>query len=57
MARPLRKLNREGVVYTRREIVEAEINELEKLSDNDIAIRGAVWPKSTPGFIPSEGEC
>ncbi|MEI4286738.1 hypothetical protein WI822_04265 [Salmonella enterica subsp. enterica serovar Corvallis] len=27
MARPLRKLTREGVVYARREIVEAEINE------------------------------
>lgn len=54
MARPLRKLNRESVAYTRREIAEAEINELEKLSDDDIAIRGAVWPKGIPGFISSE---
>ncbi len=54
MARPLRKLTREGVVYARREIVEAEINELEKLSDDDVASRGVVWPKNTPGFISSE---
>ncbi|MDU5154448.1 hypothetical protein [uncultured Citrobacter sp.] len=54
MARPLRKLTREGVVYAQREIVEAEINELEKLSDDDVASRGVVWPKNTPGFISSE---
>lgn len=54
MARPLRKVNREGVLYTRRSIVECEIDELEKISHEEIVARSIIWPKSIEGFISSE---
>ena len=54
MARPLRKVNREGVLYTRRSIVECEIDELEKISHEEIVARSIIWPKSIEGFISSD---
>lgn len=54
MARPLRKASREGVLYTRRSIVECEINELEKINDEEIVARSVIWPNSIAGFISSE---
>ncbi|MCH2054808.1 sigma-70 family RNA polymerase sigma factor [Acinetobacter baumannii] len=54
MARPLRKASREGVLYTRRNIVECEIDELEKINAEEIVARSVIWPNSTAGFISSE---
>jgi hypothetical protein len=39
MAKPLRKANREGVLYTRRSIVECEIDELEKINAEEIVAK------------------
>lgn len=54
MARPLRKVNREGVQYTRRSIIEYEIEELEKESNEEIIARGSIWPYTIDGFVSSE---
>ena len=54
MAKPLRKANREGVLYTRRSIVESEIDELEKISTEEIVVRSVIWSNSIEGFISSE---
>ena len=51
MARPLRKVNREGVLYTRRSIVECEIDELEKISHEEIVARSKSLLKSKQVFI------
>lgn len=54
MAKPLRKANREGVQYTRRSIVEYEIDEIEKINAEEIVARSCIWPNSIAGFISSE---
>lgn len=54
MAKPLRKAKRDGVLYTRRSIVECEIDELEKINPEEIVARSVIWPNSIAGFISSE---
>ncbi|MWC18556.1 sigma-70 family RNA polymerase sigma factor [Acinetobacter johnsonii] len=54
MARPLRKVGRDGSLYTRRSNIESEIGELEKLSDEEIGTKCLIWPSSQEGFISSE---
>lgn len=54
MAKPLRKAKRDGVLYTRRSIVECEIDELEKINAEEIVARSVIWPNSIAGFISSE---
>lgn len=54
MARPLRKVTREGVLYVRRTVVEAEIGELEKLEPNELVARCQQWPESAPGAMSPE---
>ena len=39
MARPLRKVGRDGSLYTRRSDIELEIDELEKLTDEEIGTK------------------
>ncbi|WP_407502977.1 sigma-70 family RNA polymerase sigma factor [Acinetobacter baumannii] len=54
MARPLRKVNREGVQYTRRSVIEDEIKELEKASNEEIIARASIWPYTIDEFVSSE---
>ncbi|MCQ0033103.1 sigma-70 family RNA polymerase sigma factor [Burkholderia glumae] len=54
MARPLRKLTRDGVLYVRREAVEAQITELEQLHPDELLARCNLWPKTVPGFVLTE---
>jgi hypothetical protein len=54
MTRPLRKLNRYGVLYTRRSAVEAEIVELEKLTDDELVAKCCVLAKTSTDFVSSE---
>ncbi|PYE15619.1 hypothetical protein C7410_1339 [Paraburkholderia silvatlantica] len=54
MARPLRKVTGEGVPYVRRSVVEAEIEELEKLELDQLVARCQQWPGSAPGAVSPE---
>jgi hypothetical protein len=51
---PLRKISREGKLYTRRPIIESKIIELASLSHEDLVIRCAIRQKDDPAYIPSE---
>lgn len=54
MARPLRKVTREGAPYMRRHAVEAEIAELEHFNLDELVARCQRWPKSVVGFVSTE---
>lgn len=54
MARPLRKLTREGASYERRSSVEAEIAELERLDPDELVARCQQWPVSVAGTVSPE---
>ncbi|WP_438332254.1 RNA polymerase sigma factor [Burkholderia pseudomallei] len=54
MARPLRKLTREGAPYVRRDAVEAQIAELERLNSDELVARCNLWPRTVPGFVSTE---
>lgn len=54
MARPLRKLTKEGAPYVRREAVEAQIAELERLNLDVLVARCNLWPKTVLGFVSTE---
>ncbi len=54
MVRPLRMLKREGVPYVRREVVEAEIAELERLNPDELVARCNLRTKTVPGFVSTE---
>lgn len=54
MARPLRKLTREGSPYVRRDAVDAEISDLERLDPDELVARCNLWPKNVPGFVSTE---
>lgn len=54
MARPLRKTKLDGTPYYRRDVVEAEINEIAALSVTELVRRAALWPSSASGFVSPE---
>lgn len=54
MVRPLRKIKLDGTPYFRRELIEAEIQEIATLSSTELVRRAALWPSSASGFISSE---
>lgn len=54
MARPLRKVNKDGKLYTRRSAVEAQINELEKLTEDELGVRCKVSSKLSSDFVSNE---
>jgi hypothetical protein len=51
---PLRKISRDGKLYTRRPIIESKIIELASLSHEDLVIRCAIRQKDDPAYVPSE---
>lgn len=54
MARSLRKTKLDGTPYSRREAVEAEIQELATLSGSELERRAALGPSTSPGFVSPE---
>lgn len=54
MARPLRKTKIDGTLYSRRQVVEAEIQELSTQNVTELVRRSALWPTSAPGFVSPE---
>lgn len=54
MVRPLRKSTLDGTLYSRREIVEAEIQELATVSQTELEYRTSIFSSTSPGFVSSE---
>lgn len=54
MVRPLRKSTLDGTLYSRREIVEAEIQELATVSQIELEYRVSIFSSTSPGFVSSE---
>lgn len=54
MARPLRKTKLDGTSYSRRELIESEIDEISTINVTELVRRAALWPSSATGFISPE---
>ncbi len=54
MARPLRKTKLDGTPYSRREVVEAEIDRIATIDGAELVRRAALWPSSASGFVSAE---
>ncbi|QLI80867.1 sigma-70 family RNA polymerase sigma factor [Chitinibacter fontanus] len=54
MIRPLRKKTVGGAPYVRRQAVELEISELERLEPSKLVERCEIWSKSANGFVSPE---
>lgn len=54
MARSLRKIRLDGTPYSRREAVEAEIQELATLSGSELERRATLSTSTSPGFVSPE---
>jgi hypothetical protein len=51
---PLKKVNREGELYTRRAPIEAKLKELQSVPRERLLSRSEVQDRADPGYVPSE---
>lgn len=54
MIRSLRKSTPDGTLYSRREIVEVEIQELSAVSTAELEYRASIFSSTSPGFVSPE---